>query len=229
MMSVEEAIVGRQCTREFQNDKPVPQETIERILKIAGRTPSGSNIQPWKVWVATGAARDAITEACHKRHMAGDPSGREFKYYPVDWREPYINRRRENGWGLYGLLGIEKADKEAMKIQHGRNFLLFDAPVGLFFTIDRSLETGSWLDIGMFIQSVMLAARGEGLATCPQAAFCHFHDTVTKLLGVPDDQMLLCGMSLGYPLPGSRVNGYRTTRVETSEFTTFVDKPATQM
>lgn len=227
MMSVEEAIVGRQSIREFIPDKPVEKETIEKVLTIAGRAPSGSNIQPWNVWVATGDARNAIAEACYARHMASDEGKREYNYYPVKWREPYIGRRRETGWGLYGLLGIEKGDKEQMKLQHGRNYLFFDAPVGLFFTIDRDMELGSWLDCGMFIQSVMVAARGEGLETCPQAAFCNFHDTVTKLLGVPDEQMLICGMSLGYPVPGSKVNTFRTSRIGVEEFTTFVDKPAT--
>ncbi|MCB1511308.1 MAG: nitroreductase, partial [Hyphomicrobiaceae bacterium] len=184
MMTVEEAIVGRQSIRAFDPNRPVPQATIEKILEIAGRAPSGSNIQPWKVWVATDAARDAIVKACLDRHMTGSEGKREYNYYPVTWREPYIGRRRETGWGLYSLLGIGKSDKDAMKIQHGRNYEFFDAPVGLFFTIDRDMELGSWLDCGMFIQSVMLAARGEGLETCPQAAFCNFHDTVTALLGV---------------------------------------------
>jgi nitroreductase len=226
MMSVEEAVVGRQSTREFIGDKAVPRETIEKVLTVAGRAPSGSNIQPWKVWVVTGQARDAIANACYERHMAGDEGSREYNYYPVSWREPYIGRRRETGWGLYSLLGIEKGDKDKMKLQHGRNYMLFDAPVGLFFTIDRDMELGSWLDCGMFIQSVMLAARGEGLETCPQAAFCNYHDTVTKLLGVPDEQMLICGMSLGYPVPGSLVNTFRTTRIDVDTFTTFLDAPA---
>lgn len=226
MMSVEDAIIGRQSTREFIPDKPVPHATIEKILKIAGRAPSGSNIQPWKVWVVTGEARDAIAKACHDRHEAGDEDSREYNYYPVKWREPYIGRRRETGWGLYGLLGIEKDDKDKMKHQHGRNYLFFDAPVGIFFTIDRDMELGSWLDTGMFIQSVMLAARAEGLETCPQAAFCNFHHTVMELLGAPDDQMLVCGMSLGYPVPGSHVNTFRTSRIDVNEFTTFLETPA---
>ena len=226
MMTVEEAIVGRQSIRAFDPNRPVPQATIEKILEIAGRAPSGSNIQPWKVWVATDAARDAIVKACLDRHMTGSEGKREYNYYPVTWREPYIGRRRETGWGLYSLLGIGKSDKDAMKIQHGRNYEFFDAPVGLFFTIDRDMELGSWLDCGMFIQSVMLAARGEGLETCPQAAFCNFHDTVTALLGVPDEQMLICGMSLGYAVEGAKVNTFRTTREPISTFTTFRSEPA---
>jgi len=226
-MDVRDAIIGRQSIRAFAPDKPVARETIERILETAGRAPSGSNIQPWKVWVATGAARDAIVEACYARHMAGDQGEREYNYYPVAWREPYLGRRRETGWGLYGLLGIGKGDKPAMKLQHGRNFLLFDAPVGVFFTIERDMELGSWLDCGMFIQSVMLAARAEGLETCPQAAFCGYHDTVTRLLGVPADQQLICGMSLGYALDDAPVNSFRTSRIPVRAFTTFRDMPCT--
>ncbi|HUS95147.1 MAG TPA: nitroreductase [Hyphomicrobiaceae bacterium] len=225
-MNVADAITGRQSLRAFIRDKDVPLDTINKVLTIASRAPSGSNIQPWKAWVARGRARDAIAEACHARHMAGDEGAREYNYYPVKWREPYIGRRRETGWGLYGKLGIEKGDKEEMKLQHGRNYLFFDAPVGLFFTIDRDMELGSWLDCGMFIQSVMLAARGEGLETCPQAAFCNYHDTVMALLGVPGDQMLICGMSLGYPVPDAVVNTFRTSRIDVSEFTHIIDKPA---
>ncbi len=228
MLSINEAITGRQSIRAFAADRPVARDTIERVLEIAGRAPSGSNIQPWKVWVATGAARDAIVAACHARHMAGDRGKREYNYYPVAWREPYLGRRRETGWGLYGLLGIGRDDKQAMKLQHGRNFLLFDAPVGLFFTIERDMELGSWLDCGMFIQSVMLAARGEGLETCPQAAFCDYHDTVTNMLGVPADQQLICGMSLGYALEDASVNGFRTSRIPVQSFTTFLDSPVRQ-
>ena len=222
MLSVEEAIVGRQSTRAFL-DRPVPHETVLRVLEIAGRAPSGSNIQPWKVWVITGEAKRTLSEELLARHMSGDQGEREYNYYPVNWREPYIGRRRECGWGLYSTLGIEKGDKEKMQQQHGRNYLFFDAPVGLFFSIDRDLELGSWLDTGMFIQSVMLAARGLGLETCPQAAFCNYHDTVTKRVGIPEDQQLVCGMALGFPDPDEIVNTFRTTREGPETFTTFVD------
>ncbi len=224
-MHVNDAIVGRQSIRAFDRSRGVSRAVIDRILKVASRAPSGSNIQPWHVWVASGDARDAIANACHARHMAGDAGEWEYHYYPVNWREPYLARRRATGWGLYGLLGIERGDKAGMKHQHGRNYLFFDAPVGLFFTIDRDMELGGWLDCGMFIQSVMLAARGEGLETCPQAAFCAYHDTVTSLLGVPETQQLICGMSLGYPLDGAEVNGFRTSREPVERFTVFVDQP----
>ena len=221
-MDVIEAITGRQSVRAFQREKPVPQDVIETILRAAGRAPSGSNIQPWQVWVATGERRDAIADACLARHQRGDEGEQEYNYYPVEWREPYIGRRRNTGWGLYGHLGIEKGDKERMSVQHGRNYQFFDAPIAMFFTIDRDLELGSWMDFGMFLQSIMLAARGFGLETCAQAAFLKYHDTVMTLIEAPAEQMFVSAMSLGYADPSAMVNEYRTPRLEVSDFTHFL-------
>lgn len=221
MMSVAEAIEGRQSIRAFLADKPVPHATIERILAIAGRAPSGSNIQPWKVHAVTGDVLARLKAALSARHESGDEGRREYNYYPVTWREPYIGRRRETGWGLYGLLGIAKGDTAAMKAQHGRNFVFFDAPVGLIFTLDSDMEQGSWLDTGMFIQSVMLAARGEGLETCPQAAHCIYGDTIREVLGIAADQNIVCGMALGYVDTAAPVNAFRTSRIPVDAFTTF--------
>lgn len=223
MISVEEAIAGRHSTRAFIEDRPVPRELILKMLEIAGRAPSGSNIQPWKVWVITGPRKEQLSKALLERHFAGEVIEREYNYYPVNWREPYIGRRRECGWGLYSTLDIKKGDKEKMLQQHGRNYEFFGAPVGLFFTLDRDMELGSWLDTGMFIQSVMLAARGLGLATCPQAAFCGFYDTVTEHVGIPSDQQLVVGMALGYPDTDATVNSFRTSRVDPEVFATFVE------
>ncbi|MGI9523127.1 MAG: nitroreductase [Hyphomicrobiaceae bacterium] len=223
-MNVTEAIVGRQSTRAFQKDTPVTQETLARVFEIASRAPSGSNIQPWKVWVVTGARKSALSEACLNKHFANVEPKREYNYYPVTWRSPYIERRRACGWGLYETLGIQKGEKDKMSLQHARNYSFFDAPVGVFFTIDRDMELGSWLDTGMFIQSVMLAAREFGLETCPQAAFCNYYDVVTEHLGVPDEQMLVCGMSIGYPKRNASVNTFRTARLDVSEFVTFIDQ-----
>lgn len=222
MISVEDAIVGRQSIRGYLESKPVPQDVIMKMLEIAGRAPSGSNIQPWKVFVVSGDKKQALSEALLARHLSGDSGKREYNYYPVEWREPYIGRRRECGWGLYSTLGIKKGDKEKMLHQHGRNYEFFGAPAGLFFTVDRDMELGSWLDTGMFIQSVMLAARSLHLETCPQAAFCNYHDTVAEHVGIPDDQQLVCGMALGYPNPDATVNIFRTTRIDPAKFTTFV-------
>ena len=197
-MRVSEAIVGRQSIRSFLPDKPVSDKQIQSLLSVAGRAPSGSNIQPWHVYVVRGEPKARITDACEARYLSGDEGEYEYHYYPRAWREPYIGRRRQTGFGLYGLLGIERKDIEAVQRYRVQNYQFFGAPVGLFFTIDRDMEQGSWLDYGMFLQSFMLAAREVGLESCAQAAFCSYYDSVMPILGAPDEQMLVCGMSLGY-------------------------------
>jgi nitroreductase len=223
MMIVEEAITGRYSTRAFL-PKPVPRELIERVLQIAGRAPSGSNVQPWKVWVLDGAVKQAISRNLADRYDQGKVREREYNYYPVDWREPYLARRRACGWGLYGTLGIGRQDKDRMHAQHRRNFLFFDAPVGLIFSIDRDLEKGSWLDYGMFLQSIMIAARPFGLETCPQAAFLIFYDVLQKRLGIPPEQTVVCGMALGYPDRSDKVNTFTPERMAVKDFVTFVER-----
>jgi nitroreductase len=190
------------------------------------RAPSGTNTQPWKVHVLTGASKAARI----RRDSAAfdDPVERsrhteEYAYYPTEWRSPYIDRRRKVGWDLYSLLGIGKTDKERMHAQHGRNYDFFDAPVGLMFTIDRVMQQGSWLDYGMFLQNVMIAARARGLDTCPQAAFTQFHGIVADALKLPDGEMLVCGMSLGHADPGAIENTLVTERAPVSDFATFTD------
>lgn len=223
MTTVAEAISGRQSIRAYL-EKPVQREIIARILEIAGRAPSGSNIQPWKVHVLTGAAQQRLIDDLVSRHARGDEGKREYNYYPVKWREPYIGRRRETGWGLYGLLGIGREDKDKMSAQHRQNFTFFGAPAGLIFSMDRDMEPGSWLDAGMFIQSVMIAARGEGLETCPQAAFCQYHDVIRGHLGIGQEQIILCGMAMGYGDPGARINTFRTSRIPLADFVTWSDE-----
>jgi nitroreductase len=222
-MTVEEAITGRRCIRAFLPE-PVPRELVERILSIAGRAPSGSNVQPWKVRVLMGAPLDEIRRDLAGRYDRGQVSEREYNYYPVKWREPYLARRRACGWGLYGTLGIGRQDKDRMHAQHRRNFLFFDAPVGLIFSIDRDLEQGSWLDYGMFLQNVMVAARQFGLGTCPQAAFLVFHDVLQRRLGIPPGETIVCGMALGHPDPDDKVNTFTPDRMRTGDFVTFVDR-----
>jgi nitroreductase len=222
-ISVADAIKGRQSIRAYTG-QPVPRETIERILDIAARAPSGSNMQPWKVRVLTGAAKDELCKALIARHESGDNGEWEYEYYSDVWREPYLARRRQTGWGLYGVLGIPKGDREASRKYQGRNFEFFGAPVGLMFTIDRDLAKGSWLDYGMFLQSIMIAARAEGLETCPQAAFCIFHDTIQKMLAIPDGEMVVCGMAMGYADTAEKVNTFRTEREPVSRFATFLDR-----
>lgn len=222
MLTVEEAISGRRSTRAFL-EKPVPRELILDIMRIAGRAPSGSNVQPWKVWVLEGAVKAEVARDLAERYDRGAMTPREYNYYPEKWREPYLARRRACGWGLYGTLGIGRADKDKMHAQHRRNFLFFDAPVGLIFSIDRDLELGSWLDYGMFLQSIMVAARQFELETCPQAAFLTFYDVLQRRLGIPPEQQIVCGMSLGYPDPEAKVNTFTPERMRAQDFVTFVE------
>jgi nitroreductase len=222
---VDWAIVSRRCVRAFL-PTPVPRATIERMLAVASRAPSGTNTQPWKVYVLTGAAQQRLSQellaAYNDPAVAGSHS-REYSYYPRQWVSPYLDRRRKLGWDLYGLLGIGKGDKAKMHTQHGRNYRFFDAPVGLIFTIDRILERGSWLDYGMFLQNLMLAARGHGLDTCPQAAFIQFHRIIEQQLELPDSEMVVCGMSLGYADESKLENTLRTEREPVQGFAHFVE------
>ena len=223
--AVDTAIRTRRSLRAFL-PTPVSRETIEAILAVAARAPSGTNTQPWKVYVLTGAAK---TELSRKIGAAyDDPAERaqhteEWAYYPTEWKPPFIDRRRKVGWDLYGLLDIAKTDKARMHAQHRRNYEFFDAPVGLIFTIDRVLRQGSWLDYGMFLQSIMVAARGRGLDTCPQAAFMQFHRIITEHVGASADEQVVCGMSLGHADPDAIENTLVTEREPVEAFTRFLD------
>ena len=217
------AITSRRSIRAFR-DTPVPRETIETILQAAARAPSGTNMQPWHVRVLTGAAKARLTAAIMAERADGAPEPRgEYAYYPDKWIEPYIGRRRTVGWALYGLLGIKKGDTEAAHAWHDQNFNFFGAPVGLMFTMDRALEAGSFLDSGMFIQNVMTAARGLGLDTCPQAAFVRYHAAIRRELKLPDEQLVLCGMSLGWADPDAIPNRLTTDREPLENYVTFMD------
>ena len=221
--AVDDAITSRRSIRAFL-PTPVPRETIADILRVAARAPSGTNTQPWKVHVLTGAARERLSAAI--KAAFDDPAERaqhseEYAYYPTQWQPPYIDRRRKVGWDLYGLLGIGKTDKARMHEQHGRNYLFFDAPVGLIFTIDRVMQQGSWLDYGMFLQNIMVAARARGLDTCPQAAFTQFHRIIEAQLGLGPDEMVVCGMSLGLADPEKVENSLVTEREPVEGFARF--------
>ena len=221
--AVDAAIKSRHSTRAFL-PTAVPRETLLELLQVAGRAPSGTNTQPWHVHVLTGEARQALSRDI--RAAFDDPEERarhreEYAYYPLEWRSPYIERRRKVGWDLYALLGIGKADKQRMHEQHARNFDFFGAPVGLIFTIDRVMQQGSWLDYGMFLQSVMVAARARGLDTCPQAAFTQFHRIIARHLSLPQEQMVVCGMALGYGDPKAVENSLVTDREPVSGFVRF--------
>ncbi|MFT5934612.1 MAG: nitroreductase, partial [Hydrogenophaga sp.] len=216
--AVDAAITSRMSARAFL-PKPVPRETLEHLLALASRAPSGTNTQPWKVYVMQGASRDTLVDKVCAAHDAlrADPSlageyREAYDYYPEQWVSPYIDRRRENGWSLYGLLGITKGDKDKMHSQHQRNFRFFDAPVGLMFTVDKVMGRGSLVDYGMFLQSLMVAARGHGLHTCPQAAWNGFAKTILPHIGAGEGEMLVCGMALGFADPSDKVNGFHTPR-----------------
>ena len=227
--AVDEAITSRMSMRAF-SDQAVPRDTIEAILQVASRAPSGTNTQPWKVYVLQGPSRDSLVhKVCathdewrdHPEKAAQHPEA--YDYYPEKWVSPYIERRRENGWGLYGLLGIVKGEKDKMHAQHQRNFCFFDAPVGLMFTIDKVLGRGSLLDYGMFLQNIMVAARGRGLHTCPQAAWNNFAHIILPHIGAPDSEMLVCGMSLGWIKADEPVNTFFTPREDVAHFTHWCD------
>jgi len=228
MNSVAKAIESRMSVRAFTKES-ISREMILKLLNISARAPSGTNTQPWKVYVLQGqkqvdlckqvcAAYDSIAQnpELEKEYQAG------YDYYPTKWFSPYIDRRRENGWGLYGLLGITKGDKDKMHAQHRKNFEFFGAPVGIFFTIDKDLGRGSMLDYGMFLQNFMIAARGEDLDTCPQAAWNAYSKIILPFIGAQENEMLVCGMALGYADRGDIVNTFRTPRVTAEAFTHWV-------
>jgi len=223
--AVDAAITSRRSIRAYLN-QPVAREDVERILEVAARAPSGTNTQPWKVYVLTGAAKARLSDAILAAYA--DPAlarqhVEEYAYYPREWVSPFIDRRRKVGWDLYALLGLTREDKAGMAAQHGRNYLFFDAPVGFIFTIDRVLEQGSWLDYGMFLQNIMVAARARGLDTCPQAAFTQFHRIIVEQLGLPDNETVVCGMALGWADPARIENSLVTEREPVSNFVRFVD------
>jgi nitroreductase len=223
--AVDAAITTRRSLRAFL-PTPVPRQTVEDILAVASRAASGTNTQPWKVYVLTGQAQAGLSRKIVD--IFNDPAARaehreEYDYYPTEWVSPYIDRRRKVGWDLYGLLGIEKTDKARMHAQHRRNYEFFGAPVGLMFTIDRVMRQGSWLDYGMFLQSVMVAARGRGLDTCPQAAFLQFHRVILEHVGAPASEALVCGMSLGHADPAAIENTLVTERSPVAEFARFLE------
>ena len=223
--AVDAAITSRRSIRAFL-DKPVERDEIARILDVAARAPSGTNTQPWKVYVLTGAARVRLSGAILA--VNADPEQarghtEEYAYYPREWTSPYIDRRRKVGWDLYSLLGLGRDNKAGMAAQHARNYAFFDAPVGLIFTIDRIMAQGSWLDYGMFLQNIMVAARARGLDTCPQAAFTQYHRIISAELGLAASEMVVCCMALGWADPERIENSLVTEREPSHGFTRFME------
>lgn len=223
--AVDAAITSRRSIRAFL-PTPVAREDVEAILEVAARAPSGTNTQPWKVHVLTGAAKARLSDrilAAYADPAQNREHVEEYAYYPREWVAPFVDRRRKVGWDLYALLGLTRDNKAGMAAQHGRNYRFFDAPVGMIFTIDRIMEQGSWLDYGMFLQNIMVAARGRGLDTCPQAAFTQFHRIISDELGLPETEMVVCGMALGFADPGKVENTLVTEREPVSSFARFLD------
>ena len=218
--SAAEAITSRHSVRAYL-DRAVPRAAIDEILRIAAQAPSGSNIQPWRVHVLTGAALERLRGAMKEAFLASAPHERAYKYYTEPVFEPYLARQRACGWGLYGTLGIGRGDREKSRAYRATNYQFFGAPVGMVFTIDRRLELGSWLDYGMFLQSIMVAARGFGVDTCPEASIAEFPTIIRAQLGVPDSEMVICGMALGYADPDAVINRFRTEREPVDAFATF--------
>jgi nitroreductase len=223
--AVDAAITSRRSLRAFL-PTPVAREDIEQILQVAGRAPSGTNTQPWKVYVLQGERKQRLSSAILAAHNDPEQAKQhkeEYAYYPREWVSPYVDRRRKVGWDLYALLGLTRDDKAGMAAQHGKNYEFFGAPVGLIFTIDRIMEQGSWLDYGMFLQNIMVAARGRGLDTCPQAAFTQYHRIIAEQLQLPDNETVVCGMALGVADLSKIENSLITERMALAEFVKFVE------
>jgi nitroreductase len=223
--AVDAAIGSRRSIRAFL-PTPVAREDIEAILAVAARAPSGTNTQPWKVHVLQGGAKERFSAAILAAYADPEQARshtEEYAYYPREWVSPFIDRRRKVGWDLYALLGLTRDNKAGMAAQHGRNYRFFDAPVGLIFTIDRVMQQGSWLDYGMFLENIMVAARGRGLDTCPQAAFTQFHRIIAEQLDLPPNEMVVCGMALGHADPDKIENTLVTQREAVSSFTRFLE------
>lgn len=221
-MHVKEALRRRKSTRGFL-DKPVSRVLIENILESARYAPSGVNTQPWQVAVVSGDSKHRLQQQLESAFRDGAPKEPDYQYYPTVWREPYKSRRKACGLQLYGALEIRREDKQRQLDQWAANYRAFDAPVALFFFMDKDMQAGSFLDYGMFLQSLMLAAVEQGLAVCPQAALAEYPNIVKTFLGFPADSILICGMALGYEDTEANVNGYRTRREAVETFTRFYE------
>jgi nitroreductase len=221
-LSAREAVVGRRSVRGYL-PKAVPAATIRSILADAARAPSGTNSQPWFVHVVTGAARDRVSKAVLEAARSGALSA-EYPYFPDEPGEPYQSRRRKVGFDLYALYGIDRKDMEGRKRVALKNFEFFGAPVGMFFSMERKMRYGSWLDLGMFMQNVMIVARYYGLESCPQQAWGNYGATVHKVLGLPDDRVMVSGMSLGYEDRAVVANTLVTEREPVDGFAVFLEE-----
>ena len=221
--AVDRAITSRRAVRAFL-PIPVDPALLRHLLEVAAQAPSGTNMQPWRVRVIGPQARSRLEPALLAALDSPDlPAAEEYRYYPESFREPYQSRRRKVGWDLYGLLGVQKGDVAGMKRQTAANLRFFDAPVALMVTIDRDLEIGSWLDLGMFVQSILIAAQGHGLNSCPQAIFARFHPVVRRELAIPDGEIIVCGIAIGHADPDAPANRLIPEREPVEAFTTWLE------
>jgi nitroreductase len=220
-MRVSEAVNSRRSMRTFKLD-PVPRGDIEWIIGTASRAASNGNLQPWKLYVTEGKARERLSHAILKALDDGDlgPGG-EYDVYPKEFSPVYDQRRKLVGKQLYTLLGVPRGDAPGMQKQFRRNFLFFDAPVGMILCVERRMGGGQWIDCGIFLDQLMLLAREKGLHTCPQAAFSRVQHVVRRELGIPDDQIVICGLALGYAEPEAVPNNLITERAPLRDFTTW--------
>jgi nitroreductase len=218
----DQVILSRFACRDF-TDRPVSRHMIEEILDVARFAPSGANIQPWQVHVLAGQQKDKISTALVNAHReTRDQHVSEYTYYPAELPEPYLSRRAQFGHLFYGSLGIARSDAEARANQTARNYTFFGAPVGMIVTIDRRLAIGNWLDLGMFIQTVLLAARARGLDSCPQETFAKYHRLLRAMLPIPAEQMVVCGISIGWARDEARRSQRLMPRADITEFASFI-------
>ena len=221
MLSVDEAILSRRSVRAFRSD-PVSRETVEHILEVASRAPSGTNTQPWRVHVLMDQALERVSGAVLKEFWENSSAySNDRPHYMDSWRDPYLARRRKVGWDLYALMGIKKGEREKTQKFHSENYRFFGAPVGLLFTIDKDMGWMSWLDYGMFIQNICVAARGQGLHTCPQASWAQYNEVLAQELALEEPEIVHVGMSLGVEDTEAPQNKLETVREPVGDFTIF--------
>jgi nitroreductase len=220
--AVEHAITRRRAVRAFLPD-PVDPALLRRLIELAAQAPSGTNMQPWRLRVLGPKTRTRLERALIAALDDPSPREEEYRYYPAVFREPYLSRRRKVGWDLYGLLGVAKGDHAGMRRQTEANLRFFGAPVALMLTIDRDLEIGSWLDLGGFLQTLLIAAQGHGLESCPQAIFARFHQLVKRELAIPQSEVVVCGIALGKADPDAPANRLVPEREPVEGFTDWLE------
>lgn len=221
-MQVLDALSSRRSIRAFASSA-VPETTVRDILHAARLSPSGGNLQPWRVYVLMDRARSAFGQRIADL-LTDYPEGQggEVEVYPADLPEPYRTHRRRLGELLYASIGVDRQDRESKLRHFARNYDFFGAPVGLFFSIDRRMGHSQWLDLGMFMQTVMLVARSYDLHTCTQGAWTAWQEEIRAFCEMPDNEIVVAGMALGFAADGAPINSFPTARMSLEEFAVFV-------